>query len=308
MGGINRQMVHTNNDKLLSIIIPVYNRQQSFNLLLADLSKSIINNKLERHIEIIVVDDASTDQTILPDEFPCKIVLKCNQQNYGAPYSREKGLQYSHGKFIHFHDSDDSISENWLSELVNELSTKPDIDLLVTGRIDFEHRGKINKYSKFFHKQFLQPKIVLTRLFYWNCIGPIGGVTFSRRVLLSIKIRKMASCQDWQMYIDAIKNAKVLSSRADIQFLFHKTGSDRISHNARKKILGHLQLSRQTEKDSPFGRNIRLFYLQACKPHVYNQGGAILRFYQKHRVKIIATFLLVAAYSFMPRFKNSNGN
>ena len=115
----------------------------------------------------------------------------------------------------------------------------------------------------------------------------------------------MASCQDWQMYIDTIKNASILDSRPDIQFLFHKTGNDRISHNARKKILGHLQLSRQTEKDSIFGRNIRLFYLYACKQHVLNQGGIILKFYKKHRLLIFTNFLIIAAYSFLPKFKKS---
>ena len=59
-------------------------------------------------------------------------------------------------------------------------------------------------------------------------------------------------------------------NQSDIQFLFHKTGNDRISHNARKKILGHLQLARQTKTDSIFGTNIRLFYLYACKQHVHD--------------------------------------
>lgn len=293
-----------NNTFILSIIIPVFNRQKSFNLLLAELSKSIISNKLEHQLEVIVIDDASTKKIIIPS-FPCKIILERNQRNYGAPYSREKGLRLSHGKFIHFHDSDDLISKGWLSAIINELTMKPDIDLLITGRIDIEHHGEINKYSKFFHRHSHQPKIILTRLSYWNFMGPIGGVTFSRKVLQSIKIRKIASCQDWQMYIDVIKKAKVLSSRPDIKFLFHKTGNDRISHNAHKKILGHLQLARQTQKDSIFGRNIRLFYLYACKQHIFNQGGEILKFYKNHRVKIIATFLVIAVYSFLPRFNKN---
>lgn len=298
---------------ILSIIIPVFNRQKSFDRLMADLSNAIANNHLEKSllkekIEIIIIDDASTTPITLP-KFPSKIRLERNKKNSGAPFSREKGLQLAQGKFIHFHDSDDSISINWLSELVKELITKPKIDILVTGRVDFEHQGKTHRYPTFVHKHLHQLDTIRTRLTYWNCIGPIGGVIFSRRILQTIKIKRMASCQDWQMYIDAletIKNTNKLSSRPDIQFLFHKTGNDRISHNARKKILGHLQLSRQTEKNSLFGRNIRLFYLYACKQHVFNQGGIILKFYKKNHLKIIAMFLLIATYSFLPHFEKSN--
>lgn len=287
---------------ILSIIIPVFNRQKSFNVLMADLSKAIINNKLEQQMEVIVIDDASTTPVITP-QFPCKLTLKRNQKNSGAPFSRNKGFQLSQGKFIHFHDSDDSIADNWLYELVKELSNKPDIDILVTGRIDHDHRGKTHRYPKFFHKKVRQVSHVLPRLIYWNYIGPMGGVTFSRAILKTIKIRKIASCQDWQMYIDAIKNTDKLASRPDIHFLFNKTGNDRISFDARKKILGHLQLSKQTSKDSLFGRNIRLFYLYACKHHVYKQGGLMLKFYKKHQIKIMMNYLIIAAYSFLPRLK-----
>ena len=297
-------VVNKDDSVLLSIIIPVFNRQKTFNRLMAELSHAIshhqLKQQLETQIEVIVIDDASSKPITLPD-FPGKIIYKRNKKNSGAPFSRTKGLQLSHGKFVHFHDSDDSISDNWLKELLAELVAKPDIDMLVTGRIDHEQHKKITKYPKFFHKQIKNPKRILARLIYWNHIGPIGGVTFSRKILDTITIKSIASCQDWQMYIDVIKNAHLLSSQPEIQFLFIKTGNDRISHNPRKKILGHLQLAKQTNKDSIFGKKIRLFYLYSCKNHIFNQGGTILKFYKKHQIAIFLTFLVIAAYSFMPR-------
>lgn len=295
-------MVPDNKKYILSIIIPVFNRQEPFNRLIENLSRAITHDNLEDQIEIIVIDDASDIPITLPDA-PCHLYAERNKKNSGAPFSRKRGLELSRGKFIHFHDSDDSISDTWLADLMIELSSKPDIDLLVTGRIDFDLQGKTPRFPKFFNNHAQTPARVLSRLLYWNCIGPIGGVTFSRRILNTIRIKKMASCQDWQMYVDAIKNAKVLSSRADIQFLFIKTGDDRISHNPRKKILGHLQLARETQKSSVFGRNIRLFYLYACKQYIHTQGGSIMKFYKNHQTKIFITFIIIAAYSFMPRFK-----
>ncbi len=294
-------MKNKKNDILLSIVIPVFNRQESLSALLVTLTTAILEKELEDKIEIIVIDDASIPP-IKVSNINSEIVLARNQSNSGAPFSRNRGLKLSIGQFVHFHDSDDSVSATWLSEVMDKLMSRPSIDLFVTGRIDHEKAGDTHRYPKFFHKHYRSSRYILSRLIYWNCIGPMGGVTFSRRVLEQISIRDMASCQDWQMYIDAIKHAKVLVSRPDIKFIFNKTGDDRISYNARKKILGHLQLSRQTRQDSLFGKKIRLFYLYACKQHIFNKGGLILSFYKKNRIVIVMTFLIIAAYSFLPKF------
>ena len=288
------------NKPLLSIIIPVFNRQKGVNALIDTLSKSISQNGVAHAVEIIVIDDASDTPLTLP-ETPCKCLLKRNSRNLGAPFSRTRGLLLANGKFIHFHDSDDSVSENWLKELLDELQQHPDIDLLVTGRVDYEKQRTLKRFPTFYHRQVQYPKRILKRLIYWNCIGAMGGVTFSKSVLETIKIRRIASCQDWQMYIDVLKRARKLSSRPDIKFFFHKTGNDRISHNPRKKILGHLQLAKQTQYDSIYGKNIRLFYLYACKQYILKQGGYILKFYKKHQLKIFLAYIVIAAHSFMPQ-------
>ena len=166
----------------------------------------------------------------------------------------------------------------------------------MSARIDQEKTNEIFKMQKYFHQQSSYAEKIESRLVYRNCMGPLGGVTFSRRVLEHVEFKKFASCQDWQMYIDAIKHAKVLVSRPDIKFIFNKTGDDRISHNPRKKILGHLQLAKITAKESIFNKNIRLFYLYTCKQHIYNKGGPILKFYKKNRLRIFTTFLVISVY------------
>lgn len=280
---------------ILSIIIPVFNRQEGLNKLISDLSKAILADMLENQVEIIVIDDASEVPVTLI-ESKAKVLLHRSSKNFGAPLSRKKGFQLSKGAFIHFHDSDDSVASNWLSEVMNEVSLKPYIDLLMTARIDNDKYGSSYRSQKYFHKQVNNPAKIQTRLVYRNCMGPLGGVTFSRNVLEKIDFKAFSSCQDWQMYIDAIKHSKVLCSRPDIQFIFNKMGDDRISGDARKKILGHLQLAELTSQSSLFNRNIRLFYLYTCKQHIYNHGGEILRFYEKNKLKIIWNYLLVSLF------------
>ena len=286
------------NTILLSIIIPSYNRHTQLTTLLGLLSHSISNNKLTHIIEVIVIDDASTPALTLP-KLPIQLFIKRNAKNEGAPYSREKGFQLSRGKFIHFHDSDDSITPEWLIKIVHTLQKQKNTDLLLTGRIDRTDKGDKQTYKRFFDKNCHKPKAIAHRLLYWNCIGPIGGVIFSRKILEKIPFKRFASSQDWQMYLNALEHAQVLSSQPNIRFIFTTTGNDRISHNPRKKVLGLLQYAHLTEKKSVFKRQIRLFYLYRSRQYIFQQGGEILKFYKLHRGKIFITYLIISAYSFL---------
>ncbi|MEB8430921.1 glycosyltransferase family 2 protein [Cocleimonas sp. KMM 6892] len=281
--------------KLLSIVIPAFNRQFGFNKLLADLYNAIEESNLQSEVEIIVVDDCSSAYITIPGLI-LNVTLIRNDKNLGAPASRKIGFESSRGQFIHFHDSDDTISEGWLGKVIQQLKQDSNLDILMTARVDHEMAEDTIKVQKYFNLKSSHPNKIKSRLIYRNCMGPLGGVTFSRRVLDKTEFKSFASCQDWQMYIDVIKHAKVLVSRPDIKFIFNKTGDDRISHNPRKKILGHLQLAKITGKKSIFGRHIRLFYLYTCKQHIYNKGGYVLRFYKKNRLIIFATFLIVSIY------------
>ena len=273
----------------------MFNRQEGIDKLISDLTTTILAEHMENQVEIIIIDDASEiPLTLIKPK--AKVLLHRNSKNSGAPLSREKGFQLSKGVFIHFHDSDDSVSSNWLSDVMSEISSRPDIDLLMTARTDRDIDESRYRSQKYFHKHVDHPAKIQSRLVYRNCMGPLGGVTFSRRVLEKIDFKSFSSCQDWQMYIEAIKYSKVLCSRPDIQFIFNKMGGDRISGDARKKILGHLQLAKITSQDSPFNKNIRLFYLYTCKAHIFNHGGGILRFYKKNKLKIIWNYLLVSLF------------
>lgn len=280
---------------LLSIIIPVFNRPKSFEEILSSLNSTIISNNYMNEVELIIIDDCSNVPIGVP-ELKSTYQFIRNTKNKGAPFSRGVGFSLSKGRFIHFQDSDDAVTEKWLKEIVGTLKKNYIVDMLLTARTDIDVNNKTYKFQKFFDKHFVNNEKISKRLIYRNCMGPLGGVTFSRQVLEKIEFKNMASCQDWQMYIDAIKHSKVLVSRPDIKFIFNKTGDDRISHNPRKKILGHLQLSRITSKKSIFKRNIRLFYLYTCKQHIYNKGGSILKFYKKNRIKIFATFIVISLY------------
>jgi glycosyltransferase involved in cell wall biosynthesis len=282
---------------LLSIIIPVYNRQVGLNHLLSSLTQSSNYQHYKEKIEVIVVDDASAINITLPSLPITHLTLSRNTKNSGAPKSREIGFKCSQGEFVHFHDSDDAFSVEWLSGIIDMLVAERCIDVLLTARYDIDKNNILRyKTQKFFHKNSNNIGKIKKRLLYRNCMGPLGGVTFSRKVIEPITFRNLASCQDWQMYLEAINHAKVLASYPEITYQFFVGGDDRISHNPLKKILGFLQLSKVTEKKSLFGKNIRFFYLYTCKVNIMKNKGLIKIFYNKYQLIIFIYFILITLY------------
>jgi len=279
---------------LISIVVPVFNRQNGLSELLKSLAKDVDQTYVDK-IEVVVIDDGSTIPIVIP-ESKFQIVLLRLSQNAGAPKARETGFHKSRGKFVHFHDSDDAFDKGWLMGLVKELESSPEVDILLTARHDISQAGSRYRYQKFFHRHVDQVERVKKRLIYRNCMGPLGGVTFSRKVLEQVNFMRFSSCQDWQMYLDAIDHAKHLKSCPRITYRFNISGDDRISHHPGKKLLGHLQLSRLTARHSVFHRNIRLFYLITCKTHIMNKKGVMLAFYKKNRIKLWFYYILISIY------------
>lgn len=99
----------------LSIVIPTYNRYES-TLKLVESLKHVDFNQ----VEIIVVNDCSTQ---VYGEFPSYIKYQVNQMNSGAVVTRMNGYKASVGKYIWFFDSDDSIHEDAVKNILNAIST-----------------------------------------------------------------------------------------------------------------------------------------------------------------------------------------
>ena len=103
-------------DPLVSIVIPTYNRKEK----LTRLIKSILNNNYPRDkIEVIVVDDASTDGTYeeIKKSFPEVKVIK-NQKELFLAASRNVGIKNSKGKYIFLIDDDNIVDKDCILELV----------------------------------------------------------------------------------------------------------------------------------------------------------------------------------------------
>ena len=92
----------------VSAVIPAYNAGDTIERAL----NSVYAQTYENTIEVIVVDDGSTDETaqIVRDRFPDVILIQ--QRNAGAAAARNSGVSAASGEWIAFLDADDE----WLPE------------------------------------------------------------------------------------------------------------------------------------------------------------------------------------------------
>lgn len=106
-------------DSLVSIVVPVYN-VESF------LEKCFysINNQIYKNIEIILVDDGSTDgsgelcDVLAKNDSRAKVIHK---QNGGLSDARNVGIDNANGKYIMFVDSDDWIERDTISDAIDAI-------------------------------------------------------------------------------------------------------------------------------------------------------------------------------------------
>lgn len=117
----------------LSIIVPVYNVVDYFD----ECMNSLLNQDCNSY-EIIIIDDGSTDGSALLcnkyiDYNNIKVI---HQINKGTSEARNLGIMEAQGEYILFVDSDDYISTNILSKLLNQiyLST-PDVVFLIALKV-----------------------------------------------------------------------------------------------------------------------------------------------------------------------------
>ena len=120
----------------ISVIMPAYNCEK----FIAKAINSVLTQTYS-NIELIIVDDASTDHTlaICKSVNDARIQLIHNNTNQGVSYSRNKGLENASGDYIFFLDSDDYI-DHTLFETIFRIDNYSLYDFIVFGKT-FDYNG-----------------------------------------------------------------------------------------------------------------------------------------------------------------------
>jgi len=125
-------------NELISVIVPAYNEEKR-------IKKCVdsILNQTYKNLELIVINDGSTDNTIdilngINDTRLKIITIK----NHGQGYARNLGIKKSKGKLITFVDSDDYISVTMIDKLYSNL-IENDSDISICNILKLEGNKKI---------------------------------------------------------------------------------------------------------------------------------------------------------------------
>lgn len=188
----------------VSVVIPVYNREQ----MIAECINSVLEQTL-KDIEIIVVDDCSTDRTVeIVDNISDSRLRKCEKlsKNSGASYARNYGASIARGKYIAFQDSDDIWLSKKLEKQINYL-TSNDLDMVFCGM------QRINKFQK---REYYVPAYDLNeyenmqrQILYRNCVST-QCIMIKKEVFEKIKFSpEIKRYQDWDFTIRATEIARI---------------------------------------------------------------------------------------------------
>ena len=160
------------NHPLISIILPVYNREKY----IEDSIGSILNQTF-KNFELIIVDDGSSDNSvgIVEKINDLRIKIFRNSENRGLSNARNIGIQHSSGKYIAFMDSDDISHPRRLEKQLKVLTEKKDI--IVCGSwLKLMDSGSEIKHQKNHNELICQMLI--------NCPLSIGSVLMRSEIFI----------------------------------------------------------------------------------------------------------------------------
>lgn len=161
---------------LVSVIIPTYNRSR-----LLQLAVESVLAQTYPAIELIVVDDGSTDDTPATLEQYAGRIVHIRQANQGGTAARNTGIRAAHGKYLSFLDHDDLLMPTKIERQMEIMDARPEVGLVHCGYY------RMDKDGNWFDKVNLLPegdvrKEIVCGCFLWSgaplirreCIEEVG--------------------------------------------------------------------------------------------------------------------------------------
>jgi glycosyltransferase involved in cell wall biosynthesis len=155
---------------LISCIVPVYNGEPYLGAAL----ESVLAQTY-RPIEVIVVDDGSTDAIASYGDR----LRSARQPNGGTPAARNLGLSLAGGEFVAFLDADDLWHPEKLARQMARFQARPELDMCVTHAQNFwvpELSAEAARYQGSFFTQplpgYVLPTLLVRRRFF-DAVGPL---------------------------------------------------------------------------------------------------------------------------------------
>lgn len=135
--------IASSNEKV-SIVVPVYNVEDYIERCLLSLV-----NQTYKSIEIIIVDDGSTDSSYelcerIRQEFCTRDILLVKKSHSGVVATRNRGIELISGKYVLFVDSDDYLESDYIERMMEHMK---DNDMLCSGHMEINTEKSVSDNS-----------------------------------------------------------------------------------------------------------------------------------------------------------------
>lgn len=222
------------NKPLISVVIPVHNGEKY----VKEALESVLNQTYE-NVEIIVVDDKSTDSTLsilstLEKRHPSLKVIEAEKQN-GLGDVINIGIRASTGKYIARLDADDLMYPDRLEKQAEFMENNPDV-VVVGGQIDIiDESGKVIgkreyatddrdiKKNQFLFQPFAHPAVMMRK----SALEEVGlypeGVWKIEDVMLFFKLRQVGKFANLSDTVINYRTSTKSQSQGDLIGHFKET-------------------------------------------------------------------------------------
>lgn len=246
-------------ENFVSVVIPTYNRENT----IVRAIQSVLNQTYKK-LEILVVDDGSTDNTekIVQNIKDDRIKYIRLPHNKGGGAARNIGIRASLGKYIAFLDSDDEWLPEKIEKQLNVFHKSDDsLGVVYTGFQCVDEYGQTNKHVIPKERGNISLKIL-----EWNYVGTASTILVRSNHLKRINYfdETFPSCQDWDLYI---RLSKICLFDFVAEALVRYTSSKKFNCITNKKeavVLGHNKILEKHHINS-VARRIKA-------THYYNRG------------------------------------
>lgn len=243
---------------LVSVIIPAFNQQQFINKTVQSVLEQSYAN-----IEIIIVDDCSTDETykLLESSYENIKILR-HKVNQGLSATRNTGIKAAFGQYIMFLDSDDILHKDCINNLISYFATHKTQSLVYCWADMIDEAGKKLPETCCYKKEGgILDDLIISNQF------PIHSFLIDRISLDSIGYfdTNLKAAEDWDLWIRFAKK--------NYQFgcIPEKLVSYRIHSQSMRTLPTHMTVNLQRTVDKIYNSDTFPKTIKEKKPQAYHQ-------------------------------------
>lgn len=205
--------METISDPLVSVIIPVYNVAPY----LREALDSVVNQSY-RNLEIIVIDDGSTDDSgSICDEYKHDSrVQVIHQENRGLSGARNTGLDRMTGEYVAFLDSDDAFTLQMIERMVSAIQ-RTNADLVVCGYEVYKTEGQLYKKQwpydvfQFKSEELISSREALNRLIARKLTICVWDKVYKKKIWENIRFPKGYVYEDVFVILHVLESCGMIS-------------------------------------------------------------------------------------------------